>query len=295
MADVYISSIAMILHFFSCYFFICYMHLGIVGAGYAMVFTHWANLLVVLCYFKISGLISVLKEWDLIEAFKDWAPMLSLGIPGVAMYMIEWWAFESSTIFAGAAGGDHLAAHIAVINTFELMEMITLGVSSAASTIVGNKIGENQPDEARKMGYAAILFSLILCTVTNFLLVSFRNVWAQLCTNDVDVSSLIMLIIPLYCLAQFSDAINDVVVGIITGVGHQKKAAVGNILGYYVIGLPCMYYLALEMDMGVLGIWIGILIGNICGLTMQLVVLGLIDWKKEADLASKREVEMKID
>lgn len=46
-------------------------------------------------------------------------------------------------IFAGALGGDHLAAHIALVTTFELMENVTYGIASAATTLVGNKIGEN--------------------------------------------------------------------------------------------------------------------------------------------------------
>mmetsp|Transcript_30704 Transcript_30704/g.5541 ORF Transcript_30704/g.5541 Transcript_30704/m.5541 type:complete len:102 (+) Transcript_30704:591-896(+) len=97
----------------------------------------------VMVYMWYKDLNKDLTSWDFKETFKGWGEIIWLSVAGIAMYILEWWSFESTTIFAGALGGDHLAAHITLITTYELMENITLGVASATTTLVGNKIGKN--------------------------------------------------------------------------------------------------------------------------------------------------------
>ena len=67
--------------------------------------------------------------------------------------------------------------------------------------------------------------------------------------------------------------------GILTGVGQQRLAAVINAIGYYVIGIPFMYILAFNFELGVLGIWLAILLGNFVALTLLLISFHRIEWE----------------
>jgi Na+-driven multidrug efflux pump len=58
---------------------------------------------------------------------------------------LEWWAFEFIIMFAGVLGVTELAAQVAIMNINGLVFMFSLGVQFAASGLVGNMLGKNNP------------------------------------------------------------------------------------------------------------------------------------------------------
>ena len=51
--------------------------------------------------------------------------------------------------------------------------------------------------------------------------------------------------------------------GVLRGSGRQYIGAIMNFIGYYIIGLPLGITLAIKVKWGVLGLWIGMAMGNI--------------------------------
>lgn len=51
--------------------------------------------------------------------------------------------------------------------------------------------------------------------------------------------------------------------GVLRGSGRQYIGAIMNFVGYYIIGLPLGITLALKVEWGALGLWIGMASGNI--------------------------------
>ena len=54
-----------------------------------------------------------------------------------------------------------------------------------------------------------------------------------------------------------------VLTGILRGCGHQHIGAIGNLVAFYLIGLPLGICLALVVHMGALGMWIGLLVASL--------------------------------
>jgi MATE family multidrug resistance protein len=77
-------------------------------------------------------------------------------------------------------------------------------------------------------------------------------------------------------------------IGVAVGSGWQSYVAWINIGCYYVIGVPFGVLLGWVFNLGVLGIWIGM----ICGTTLQTIILAYItyrcDWEQEATKALNR-------
>jgi len=65
------------------------------------------------------------------------------------MLCFEWWAFELLAIFTGLLGVKDLAAEVVIINIVSFIFMLPLGISYAASALVGNKLGEGKVKEAK--------------------------------------------------------------------------------------------------------------------------------------------------
>jgi MATE family multidrug resistance protein len=86
------------------------------------------------------------------------------------MLCFEWWAFEFLAIFAGLIGVKDLAAEIVVINITTFIFMLPLGISYAASALVGNMLGAGRIDLAKKFAMLTIVLDLIITTIICLLL-----------------------------------------------------------------------------------------------------------------------------
>ncbi len=76
--------------------------------------------------------------------------------------------------------------------------------------------------------------------------------------------------------------------GTLRGAGHQFRGAIINIIAYYVFGLPIGITLAIVVDMGVVGMWIGLTIAVYVQSVSSLILILCMNWKKEARLAMER-------
>ena len=51
--------------------------------------------------------------------------------------------------------------------------------------------------------------------------------------------------------------------GVLRGSGRQYIGAITNFIGYYIIGIPLGAVLGFKTTLGIIGIWIGMTIGNL--------------------------------
>jgi MATE family multidrug resistance protein len=103
----------------------------------------------------------------------------------------------------------------------------------------------------------------------------------SLFTNDPTVISTCATVLPLLAILVFFDGINSVVSGVLRGSGRQMLGAVCNFWGYFIVGLPLCAYLAFKQDMGIHGLWWGIIAGACVQAVVLLSMLLRWDWQKE--------------
>ena len=71
--------------------------------------------------------------------------MLRLGVPIALQYELEIACFGGVAFLAGAMGTIQVASHQVAINLASLTYMVPLGVSAAATVIVGQAVGAGEP------------------------------------------------------------------------------------------------------------------------------------------------------
>ncbi|KAI8895698.1 mate-domain-containing protein [Globomyces pollinis-pini] len=232
----------------------------------------------------------------------DWKQIYSfvkLGVPGILMTCSEWWAFEIVALAAGLLGDDILAAQTVVLNTGSLFFCVPLGLSIATATRIGNSLGANQPVASKTVAATSYILASTLATSNLIVLVIVKDVWGYLYTSDEHVVRLVANVLPIAALFQLTDGLCGMLVyflkciavagGILRGCGQQKLGGIINVVGYYAIGLPLGGLLTFKYNMGLNGLWIGLIVGETF---VSLVALYYIIWKTDWNVQAQRALAL---
>jgi MATE family multidrug resistance protein len=197
--------------------------------------------------------------------------ILSLGLPSGFQYFFEVGAFAFAVVMVGWLGTAQLAAHQIALNLASISFMAVLGISVAGSIRVGNAVGMKDIAETRRAGFTASFIgaSIMFCAGVVFILG--RNFLPTLYVNDEIVISYASSLLVIAALFQLSDGTQAVGIGILRGLTDVKIPTAITFIAYWIVGLPVGYLLGFNFEMGVQGVWIGLLLG----LTTSAVLLTL--------------------
>jgi MATE family multidrug resistance protein len=235
--------------------------MGVAGSAWATTASRWLlviGLLAVSWVHLRSYLRPVRAEiWHLAPLGR----MLRLGLPIGSQFVLEFGAFAFVALMMGWLGTRQMAGHQVAINLASLTFMVPLGVSDAASVLVGHAVGRADPAGARAAARAALLCGASFMTMTGLLFLTLPEPLARLYSQDPAVIAVAVLLIRVAGVFQVFDGLQAVAGGILRGLGQTRVAMTGNLLGYWVIGLPVSYYLCFIAGWGPVGLWWGLVLG----------------------------------
>ena len=247
--------------------------LGLNGSGWAT-FASRVFMALALMGFVMNN--KFFKKYDVSFHFKsiNWPvikKILSLGLPSGIQYFFEVGAFSFAVIMVGWLGTKQLAAHQIAINLASISFMAVLGISVAGSIRVGNAVGMKDISETRRAGFTASLLGASIMLVAGIIFILFRNFLPTLYVTDEVVISYASSLLIIAALFQLSDGTQAVGIGILRGLTDVKFPTAITFIAYWIVGLPVGYLLGFTYELGVQGIWIGLLLG----LTTSAILLTL--------------------
>ena len=198
--------------------------------------------------------------------------VLRYGLPVGVQYMLEVWAFQLSTLIAGELGRNELAAHTIVLNVASVTFMVPLGISFAASTMIGNLLGRGRREAAQRTAWIAFALGGGAMLIAASILVTTRTLIPSLYTDETAVIVLAATIMPIAAAFQLFDGLQVVGGGVLRGSGDTLPAAVFNAIAYYVVALPLAAYLVLVRGGGLQALWWSLALG------LALVAGTLVLW-----------------
>ncbi|KAK9801885.1 hypothetical protein WJX73_007196 [Symbiochloris irregularis] len=264
------------------YLFVQRLHWGLGGAAAAN------NCVQATSALLIAGLL-VRREWgkrgDAIRtwtgwswnSFQEWGGYLKLALPSMAATSLEWWLYEGLILLAGVLPDAEIAVAVMGIgfNTTAFTYTVSLGISGAASTRVANELGAGSATRARIAFQTVVALEAALMAVVIALGISLASPWAHLFTSDEKVATATVAILPIVFLSEMGDGFNGACGGVLRGAGRQLTGSYINGASYWGIGLPLCWFLAFKQDLGVTGLWYGLLsTTSLTGLLMLVASCG---------------------
>lgn len=271
--------------------------LKLVGSALALSLSYWLIFisLGLMTYFSHTHTSNGAWSWISIRRVLDprgCMSFLKLALPGIVMVGTEWAAFEIVAIAAGNLGPLPLAAQSVIMTTDQILNTIPFGLGVAASARVGNLLGAQDPQGAKRAAHAAALVSVIAGTVIMIVLLATKDVFGVLFSSDPAVIHLVSRVMPLVASFQVADGLANSCGGVLRGQGRQHLGAVFNIVAYYVLALPMGISLAFLTDLKLQGLWIGQVVALfLVAMGEYAVVWKGTNWEKEVQKAVERNQE----
>ncbi|MDI7276914.1 MAG: MATE family efflux transporter [Anaerolineae bacterium] len=156
-----------------------------------------------------------------------------------------------------ALGDVALAAHQIAVNVESLSFMPGLGMSVAGTTLVGQSLGADKPELARRSVGRTIGFSVVIMGAVGVLFALFGPGVAALFGATPAVVAAAGSAIRIGALEQIPLAVNMTLGGCLRGAGDMKSPMYATLAGVVLFRVPVVYLFAIVFGWGLNGVWLG--------------------------------------
>lgn len=242
--------------------------LDLVGAAIASVLSNLLALAILISYARVSEAVARFEVF--VRLWRaDWPAffeVLQLGWPISLTVIAEVGLFAASSVMIGWIGTIELAAHGIALQLASLAFMIPLGLSAAATVRVGQARGQGDPANLHRAAVSVLVIALGIAFFSAALFVLLPAPLISLFLDEAnpDAANVLAFAIPLLAVAaafQLVDSTQAVSAGLLRGIKDTRIPMFIAVFGYWCIGLSAGYLLAFSLDLGAVGIWMGLAIG----------------------------------
>lgn len=253
--------------------------MGLRGAAIASVVVQTATMLALAAYARF---LPALRRYTLFVRFwrLDSAALVAvfrLGCPIGLTGLAEGGLFAATALMMGWIGTVELAAHGIAVEISGLTFMIYMGLSNAATVRAGRAHALAEIEGLRRgaLMAVAVCFIAVLAVIAAFLSVPHLLIGAFLSADDPLRPMIIAFgsaLLAVAALFQLADAAQVMGLGLLRGLKDTRRPLLIAIVGYWLIGVPACYVLGFWLNLGGIGIWLGLVLG-------LSVVAGLLAWR----------------
>ncbi len=187
--------------------------------------------------------------------------LFKIGIPaGVERGMWSLTSFIYTALIIAVAGSLGYASFQVGLKAESLAYMPGFGFSIAATTLVGQYLGEGNPDKARRAAIEAAKMCAIFMGITGGMMVLIPNYLAAIFTDDVNIIHLASLYLFLMGFTEPALGVLFTLAGGMRGAGYTTMPMVINLTGLMGIRLGLAVLFAYPLGLGLLGVWLGMFV-----------------------------------
>jgi MATE family multidrug resistance protein len=194
--------------------------------------------------------------------------------------------FTAATLLMGWIGTVALATHGIAIEIAALVFMLHMGLSNAATVRAGRALGRGDEAGLRRGAAAVLLLSLMISisAVVLFLTMPDRLIGLFLGPDEPLRAEIIAAgrkLLAVAALFQLVDAAQVMALGLLRGVHDTKVPMLYATIAYWLVGIPLSYVLGIQLGLGGVGVWLGL----VAGLSVAGVLLMARFWLRSSRIA----------
>ena len=237
--------------------------MGIRGVGYSTLIDRSVMAIVMAVYVLRSPIFKqYLVNFALINIDRlRGLQILKIGAPVAMQYVFEVGAFGGAALIIGSIGMVEQAAHQVAISLAAMTYMMASGISAAAAIRSGNYFGSGSHHELRLSAISNYHIVIVFMSCTALIFTIFNQYLPFIYTTDKAVIGIAAQLLIIAAFFQLFDGTQVVGLGILRGMGDVNVPTGITFIAYWVIGLPVAYGLGIYFNIGVMGVWYGLVFG----------------------------------
>jgi putative MATE family efflux protein len=186
--------------------------------------------------------------------------IFKVGLPAAGEQLL----FRSAQLaffrIVASLGTVMIAAHKITITAESLSFMPGWGFALAATTLVGQYLGAEDKDSAKKGGYTAGYMAVSIMTVLGIVFFFFPEFFIRIFTDDPDITYYAVTCLRIVAVAQPFLAIAMVFAGALRGAGDTKTVLITTGLTSWIVRVGLGYLLAIQLGYGLPGAWVAMVL-----------------------------------
>jgi Na+-driven multidrug efflux pump len=217
---------------------------------------------------------------------------LALAVPTSMTVWLSWWVTEAMVfISAHALTNDKMAALSIILNLTMIMFVEMLGYSMVVAASVGNRLGADEPANAKACARVTIAFGWFLTVCNCVLALIFGKLIFRLYTHEEIVLQHLHSVLWIICLFHLAEGIQIVLQATFRASGKQAKLVPVQAISMWLIAVPLMYITTLVYHLDIPGLLFSFTIGFVLQIPWSLKIISSWDWKVLAHEAYERRVK----
>ncbi|KAF5178594.1 Detoxification-like protein [Thalictrum thalictroides] len=277
-----ISVVVLVFHVLLNWIFMTKLGHGMLAAAMVGNISYWLINLAQIVYI-ISGYFPDAWTGFSTLAFKSLPAFVKLSLASAVMLCLELWYYTALILLVGFSKNPEIAVDaVSVSMNLQLWTiMIALGFNAAVSVRVSNELGAGEPKAAKFSVVVAVSTSVLFGLVFTSAILGAKNHFPKVFTNKPLVVSEASKLSYLLSATIFLNSIQHVLHGVAVGAGWQVQVAFINVGCYYLFGIPIGGLLGYKFNLGVQGIWSGMLAGCLLQTVLLLLYVHRTNWGNE--------------
>ncbi|KYG71568.1 MATE family efflux transporter [Roseivirga echinicomitans] len=263
---------------------------GVTGAAVSTLVTQFISIALGM-YILFKGTTEIKLS---IKAFSfDW-PLLNkafkLGFPSSIEISARALGLTIMTVLVARFGTEVLAAYGVGSRLISFVVILSLGLSKACTTLVGQNMGAQRIDRAEKTSYYSSVIGFISLSVVGLIFFIFAEPLTRaFLAGDDNVVGMGVDFLKITSLSFGFMGLQMSIIGTLRGSGNTVSSMVLTIIGIWVIQFPVAWYLSSHTSLGYDGLWWSFPISNVIPALITLGWYKTGRWKKKNLVHSNAE------
>lgn len=190
-----------------------------------------------------------------------WRTALRISLPLAFERVVLSSAQIASTRIVAPLGTVAIAANTLGVTAESLCYLPGSGIGTAATTLVGQSLGADRRDMARRFARLAVGLGIVVMSATGLLMFLLSPAIFTVLTPDPEVQLLGVRVLRIEAFAEPLFAAAIVTAGALRGAGDTKLPSMMNLISMWGIRIPAAAFLAPRL--GLYGVWIA-MCGELC-------------------------------
>ena len=262
--------------------------IGLLGAAWSTLITRFLMSIAMASFVLFHHRFKAYRKYwaELVWRKSVFKALLRVGLPSGLQYVFEVGAFSAAAIMTGWLGPVPLAAHQIVINLSAISYMAATGLSAAAAIRIANQLGRKDFASMRRAGHVSFVMAILMMVCFGACFLIFNETLPAFYINDSKVIYTASSLLLVAAIFQVSDGVQTVGLGVLRGLTDVKVPTLVTLFSFWIVAIPAGYLLGIYFELGVTGIWMGLLIGLTLAAIMHffrfLSISGLRNFKESS-------------